>query len=43
MEIIREATVEVSYADQESKTVSLAVVAGSGPSLLGDIGYNIWY
>ena len=35
MEIIGEATVEVSYADWEWKTLSLAVVAGSGPSLLG--------
>ena len=35
MEILGEATVEVSYADQEPKMLSLAVVAGSGPSLLG--------
>ena len=35
LNIVGECTVEVSYADQGSKTLILAVVAGSGPSLLG--------
>ena len=35
MEIVGETTIRVSYADQEPKMLSLVVVAGCGPSLLG--------
>lgn len=35
MNVVGESTFDVSYSDQGSKSLTLAVVAGSGPALLG--------
>ena len=35
MNVVGESTFEVSYSDQGSKSLTLAVVAGNGPVLLG--------
>ena len=39
MKVVGETRVDTSYQTQEVNSLSLAVVEGSGPSLLGRIGY----